>query len=79
MSDEQHQPIEVPNNVLVECPRAGRRLRAVSACLTCEDYVGLHERFPDAKAPFAKRFMVGCRHPFARAIFEMEVTDARTD
>ncbi len=72
MSDEQQRAIQVPDNMLVECPRAGRRLRAVSVCLTCEDYVGLVERLPDAKTPFAKRFMVGCRYPFARAIFEME-------
>ncbi len=82
MSDEQQtQPnqVEVPANVYVECPLAGKRLRAVSACLTCEHYATLHERFPDENVPFAKRFMVGCAFPIGRMIFEVEVSDARAD
>ncbi len=82
MSDEQQtQPkqVEVPTNVYVECPLIDRRLRSVTACLKCEHYATLHERFADEKVPFAKRYMVGCCFPTARALFEAEVTDARTD
>lgn len=70
---KEPRQVELPDNVFVECPLAGKKLIPIVRCNGCEHYVGLLERFPDEKIPFAKRFMVGCRHPFARALFEVEL------
>ena len=74
MSEQpEKRNVEVPGKVLVECPKAGKRLIALTRCNGCEHYVGLVERLPDERIPFAKRYMAGCRHPFARALFELEI------
>jgi hypothetical protein len=74
MSDPtEKRQVELPDNVFVECPKAGKRLIPALRCNLCEHYVGMVERFPGENIPFAKRYMVGCRHPFARALFEVEL------
>lgn len=73
--------VTVPNTALVECPLAGKKLRAVSRCVGCEHFQGILDRFPGStKLRFSQRYMVACRYPFGRAIFELEegVSDAST-
>jgi hypothetical protein len=67
-----HQEIEVPSNVLVECPLVGKKLQPISKCLSCQHYAAMLDRFPGAvHLSFSKRFMVGCKYPFGRALFEI--------
>ena len=76
---EEQRHVQVPPNVYVECPLVGKRLRAAIACLDCEHYVGLNERFPDERMEFAVRFQVACRFPFARSLFEVVPEPEQTE
>lgn len=77
-NNEDPRTVEVPGNVYVECPKFGKRLRGVDACNGCDNYIGLRERFTDDQMPFAHRYQVACRFPFARSLFEV-VTDEPID
>lgn len=74
-NNEDPRTVEVPGNVYVECPKFGKRLRGVDACNSCEHYVGLRERFTDDQMPFAHRYQVACRFPFARSLHEVVVDE----
>lgn len=69
MTDEQ---IEVPENVLIRCPKVQFNLARVSACAACPSFAGLLERFPNSDFNFAKRYLVQCvGEPVKRELMEL--------
>jgi hypothetical protein len=74
---QENIKIDIPGNLLVECPLTQKKLRAVKNCQGCVHFKGLLDRFPGAAhMRFAQRYMIGCRYPFGRALFEVaEETD----
>lgn len=66
--------IDVPADLRVDCPKKPKGLlSAIESCRGCEHFNGMVDRFPGAKhLAFTQRYMVACRHPFGRAIYEIE-------
>lgn len=74
---QDQDKIEIPNNVLVHCPKVQFRLVRITACVGCQHFGGLGgDRFPDADIPFVKRYLVLlCRHdPIRREMLELDDT-----
>lgn len=64
--------IEVPDNVLIRCPKVEFKLARVEGCSACQEFSGLADRFPGSDAPFARRFLVLCRNePTKRELQEL--------
>lgn len=64
--------IEVPNNVLIRCPKKQFNLARTSNCTACEHFRGLLDRFPNSDYNFAKRYQVQCvGEPTKRELFEL--------
>lgn len=69
MSDET---IDVPNTVLIRCPKTEFKLTPVADCSQCGSFAGLAARFPGDAIPFAKNYLVLCRsEPVKRELFEV--------
>ncbi len=54
--------VEVPSSALVHCPKVDYKLARVVACVGCEHFEGLEDRFPDSDVKLYLRFGVKCRH-----------------
>lgn len=68
MNDE----IDVPDSVLIRCPKVEFKLARVAKCSECAEFTGLADRFPGSEAPFARRYLVLCRHePTKRELQEL--------
>jgi hypothetical protein len=77
MATSSLEIILVPDEALVECPDAEKKLRPVHKCDGCRFYRGLVDRFPQSAYPFRARYLVACGYPTTRQIFELEA-DAAT-
>jgi len=76
MSNEQNNEsselIQIPASALVHCPKVDFKLARVGACVGCEHFTGLADRFPGGSHPFAVRYTVGCvARPTMREIKEL--------
>lgn len=74
MTDKK-QEVTIAGDLRVDCPKRARGvLSSISECKDgCEHFAGVLDRFPDGKhLPTPQRFMVACRFPFGRAIYEIE-------
>lgn len=66
--------LEVPEHVLVQCPKVGFAMARVSGCLDCKAFGGLEDRFPGSATPFTRRYTLKCFYdPVRRTMFEMAV------
>lgn len=64
--------IEIPENVLTHCPKVGFKLARIRACVSCESFAGLDDRFPGSNKDFAVRYMLKCSHdPVRRELREL--------
>lgn len=64
--------VDVPDNVLIRCPKVEFKLARVAKCSECPEFTGLADRFPGSNAPFAQRYLVLCRaEPTKRELQEM--------
>ncbi len=67
-----NEEIEIPGNVLVHCPKVQFNLARMSACVNCEHFSGLEDRFPGSQMRFSVRYSVMCRHdPVKRELKEL--------
>lgn len=73
MTDRPDNAIELPAQLLVECPMVGK-LRRLTACAACAHHRGLTApRFPgNPDLAFALQHQVACGYPIARRILEPE-------
>jgi hypothetical protein len=66
------ETIEIPTNVLVQCPRVQFNFARMGACVGCDYFAGLDDRFPGSSHPFAVRYLVKCTHqPVRRELKEL--------
>lgn len=64
--------IEIPNNVLVHCPKVGFNLARTAKCVECPSFDGLNDRFPGSNFTFSVRYLVKCRfEPVKRELKEL--------
>jgi hypothetical protein len=65
--------IEIPDNVVIHCPKVQYRLARVAGCIGCEHFANLEDRFPGGdEMPFSVRYIVKCRHdPVKRELKEL--------
>jgi len=67
-TESPERQIEIPAGALVKCPKVKNQLVHLNACVRCEHYGELAERFPNPHMKFNERFMVACRFPTGRVI-----------
>lgn len=70
-SSDDSEKIEIPDSVLVECPKANKALVRGSMCIRCQHHMGIKERFANPKLTFSQRYMMVCNFPVGRMLFEM--------
>ena len=64
--------IDVPDNVLIRCPKVHFGLARVAKCADCPSFAGLLDRFPNSQISFAKRYLVQCTvEPVKRELMEL--------
>ena len=64
--------IDIPENVLVHCPKVRFNLARMANCSTCPSFAGLSDRFPGSDMPFAQRYLVLCSaEPVKRELSEL--------
>lgn len=71
-SQFENKTVDIPENVRVKCPVIGGKLREIPKCVGCEHHAGFHEQLFNPKLTIAQRFVVRCKHPFDRQLFEIE-------
>lgn len=54
------ETLEIPDAVLVSCPKHKFNLARVAACTGCENFCGLQDRFPGSEREFAERYILLC-------------------
>lgn len=57
---EEEETVEIPADVMVQCPLVKFALRPVSKCAECIKFGGLEDRFPGSPAAFAARYVLKC-------------------
>lgn len=66
------EEIDIPNNVLIRCPKTQFNLVRVSGCASCDSFKGVVDRFPGSQKTFTLRYMVQCSaEPIKRELFEL--------
>jgi len=71
MAEEQRE-VDIPAGVLVRCPLVKFDLRAVRKCEGCEHFAGLGEQIGGRMVSFTQQFVVRCRFPYDRNLFQLE-------